>query len=66
MFEKHGRKAMPKHMWSDVVDSGEPSCAFYTATFERLFRVLVHPEARVRERQCESMGAPACVFEVAW
>ena len=48
------------------VDSGEPSCAFYTATFERLFRVLVHPEARVRERQCESLGAPACVFEVAW
>jgi len=48
------------------VESGEPSCAFYTATFERLFRVLVHPDARVRERQCESMGAPACVFEVAW
>ena len=46
--------------------SDVPSCAFYTATFERLFRVLVHPAARVKERQCEAMGAPACLFEVAW
>ncbi len=48
------------------VEAGEPACAFYTATFERLFRVLVHPGARVCERQCEAMGAPACVFEIAW
>lgn len=46
--------------------SGEPACAFYTATFERLFRELVHPAARVRELECEAMGAPACLFEVSW
>jgi divinyl protochlorophyllide a 8-vinyl-reductase len=48
------------------VVSDEPLCDFYAATFERLFRVLVHPGAMVREVACESMGAPACVFEVSW
>ncbi len=47
-------------------ESGEPACAFYSATFERLFRALVHPRATVRETACEAMGAPACVFEIAW
>lgn len=46
--------------------SQEPACAFYTATFERLFRVLVHANAHAREVACEAMGAPACVFEVSW
>lgn len=48
------------------VVSDEPSCDFYAATFERLFRVLVHPGTMVREVACESMGAPACVFTVHW
>ena len=48
------------------IAAGEPACAFYTATFERLFRVLVHPLARVREVECEAMGAPACRFEISW
>ena len=43
-----------------------PACAYYAATFERLFRVLVHPHAQVRETACEAMGAPACVFEIGW
>ena len=43
-----------------------PACAFYSATFERLFRALVHPRATVRETACEAMGAPACVFEIIW
>lgn len=44
----------------------EPACHYYAATFEHLFRVLVHPHARVRETACEAMGADACVFEIDW
>jgi divinyl protochlorophyllide a 8-vinyl-reductase len=41
-----------------------PACAFYRATFERLFRALVHPDARVSEvpRDCISDGQYA--FEI--
>lgn len=49
-----------------AVRADEPLCDFYTATFERLFRALVHPAATVRELACESMGAPACAFELRW
>lgn len=48
------------------VVADEPLCDFYAATFERLFRVLVHPASAVREVACEATGAPACVFEVRW
>ncbi len=43
-----------------------PACAYFSATFERLFRVLVHPGAEVRETACEARGEAACVFEVRW
>lgn len=43
-----------------------PQCHYYAATFERLFRALVHERARVVETACEACGAEACVFEVAW
>lgn len=43
-----------------------PACDYYAATFERLFRILVHPCAAVTEVACEAMGAPACVFEIRW
>jgi len=46
--------------------STRPVCAFYAATFQRLFRELVDPRASVVESACEAAGAPACVFEVAW
>jgi divinyl protochlorophyllide a 8-vinyl-reductase len=42
----------------------EPACAYYAATFERLFRVLVHPDARVTETECEACGGTHCRFEV--
>jgi divinyl protochlorophyllide a 8-vinyl-reductase len=45
---------------------GEPVCDFYAATFERLFSVLVHPQARVVEVECEAQGDAACVFELSW
>jgi divinyl protochlorophyllide a 8-vinyl-reductase len=45
---------------------GEPVCDFYVGTFERLFSVLVHPQARVVEVECEALGDSACVFELRW
>ena len=47
-------------------ESEAPACDFYAATFERLFRVLVHPAARVTETACEACGDDACQFEIEW
>jgi len=44
----------------------EPGCDFYAATFERLFRELVHPDALVVETHCEACGDAMCRFEVRW
>jgi divinyl protochlorophyllide a 8-vinyl-reductase len=44
----------------------QPGCAFYAATFERLFGALVHPAARVVETGCEACGDASCRFEVRW
>lgn len=44
----------------------QPVCDYYAATFERLFRVLVHPRATVVETDCEAAGAAACRFEIRW
>jgi len=48
------------------LDSVAPACDFYAATFERLFQVLVHPRAAVREVTCEACGDTACRFEIDW
>ena len=42
------------------------ACAYYAATFERLFQDLVSPRSRVQEIACEALGAPACSFEIRW
>jgi divinyl protochlorophyllide a 8-vinyl-reductase len=44
----------------------EPACAYYAATFERIFREVVATSARVAETECQANGAAACVFEVSW
>ncbi len=46
--------------------SEAPACGYYTAVFERLFRELVHPAARVDETACEACGAAACEFQIDW
>ncbi len=46
--------------------SAHPVCDYYAATFERLFRVLVHPGTRVTELTCEARGDDACRFELRW
>lgn len=43
-----------------------PACGYFAATFEGLFRELIHPEARVAETACQAAGAPACVFTATW
>jgi divinyl protochlorophyllide a 8-vinyl-reductase len=46
--------------------AGAPACDFYAATFEGLFRALVHREARVVEVACEACGDAECRFEIHW
>lgn len=46
--------------------SAGPACDYYAATFERLFRSLVHPRAEVREVACEACGDFECRFEIHW
>ncbi len=46
--------------------SDHPVCDYYAATFERLFRVLVHRDTRVTELTCEARGDDACRFELRW
>lgn len=42
----------------------EPACDYYAATFQALFRALVHPRVQVRETACEARGDAQCRFEV--
>lgn len=43
-----------------------PLCDYYAGTFERLFGVLVHPQASVVQTQCQAAGAAACRFLITW
>ncbi len=43
-----------------------PVCAYYAATFQRLFRVLVAPDAYALETGCRATGAETCRFEVRY
>jgi divinyl protochlorophyllide a 8-vinyl-reductase len=48
------------------VSADAPGCVYHAATFERLWRTLVSPHARVVETACCACGAPACRFELRW
>lgn len=48
------------------IRSDAPACDYYGASFERLFRVLVHPRSRAAETACQAQGADACTFQVDW
>ena len=43
-----------------------PVCDYYAATFEHLFRQLVHRDTRCIELSCEARGDDACRFELRW
>jgi len=51
---------------ADGQASQAPVCALYTGVFQRLFEVLVSPQAKAVETACCAMGAPACRFEMSW
>lgn len=46
--------------------SAQPCCSYYSATFERLFRELINPDATVTETACIATGADACSFEIRY
>ena len=46
------------------IEADRPVCDYYTATFERLFRVLVSPDSYAVETACRATGAEACRFEI--
>ena len=43
-----------------------PRCDYYAATFETLYRTLVHPRARVAILACAATGGDACRFDLDW
>ncbi len=43
-----------------------PSCSYFSATMERIFSVLVHPDTKVTETTCGALGALACTFVIDW
>lgn len=47
-------------------DAVAPACGFYAATFEVLFRELVHPASRAVETRCAATGAEFCEFRLSW
>lgn len=46
--------------------SAVPLCDYYAGTFERLHRVLVHPDAQCTELTCVAAGDAFCDFEIRW
>jgi len=49
-----------------LLSSEEPACAYFAATFERVFGAMLGQGVRVIETECEAQGATACIFEVRW
>ncbi|OYQ36580.1 bacteriochlorophyll 4-vinyl reductase [Niveispirillum lacus] len=45
---------------------GVPVCDFYVGAFERLYEVLIHPQAQAQETDCIAAGAPLCRFQIYW
>jgi divinyl protochlorophyllide a 8-vinyl-reductase len=43
-----------------------PQGEFYSGTFQRLFQVLVHSDARVSQTHCESIGDPCSRWQIRW
>ncbi|WP_245421822.1 bacteriochlorophyll 4-vinyl reductase [Rhodoplanes serenus] len=49
-----------------MTEAAAPLCDYYGATFQHLFRTLVHRAATVTETACQAAGASACRFEIRW
>ena len=48
------------------IQTDGPACAYFAATFERVFSAMLGLSVRVVEIACEAAGAKACVFRVSW
>jgi divinyl protochlorophyllide a 8-vinyl-reductase len=51
---------------SRSIETTEPACDYFGATFERLFQRLVSRRAVVVETACIASGDPACRFAIRW
>lgn len=51
---------------SRLLETHEPACHYYSATFERVFSAVLGPGVQVVETECEASGAPACLFHLRW
>lgn len=51
---------------SRALQTREPACDYFAATFERIFADLVSPRVRVTETECEAAGGRRCRFIVSW
>ncbi len=65
-FQPRLRLALTGSPICRLLQTEEPACHYFTGTFERLFREMLGPSARVFEIECAAAGAPACLFEVTW
>ncbi len=48
------------------ISAASTVCDYYAGTFERLYRVLVHPEARATESACQAAGAARCEIRIRY
>lgn len=65
-FAPHLRLRIARSPICKELRTEAPACAYFTATFERVFGEMLGPSLSVTETECAAMGAPACVFEVRW
>ncbi len=65
-FQPRLRLAVTDSPICRLLRTKEPACHYFAGTFERVFREMLGPSARVFEIECEAAGAPACLFEVTW
>jgi len=63
-LDRFNKETTIEHKRRQGLHTDTPACDFYGATFERLFPVLVHRNARVREVACAACGSDACRFEI--
>ncbi|MBO6673498.1 MAG: bacteriochlorophyll 4-vinyl reductase [Rhizobiales bacterium] len=49
----------------EVYPPGQP-CLYYTATFQGLFRALVHPDAQITDQGSTSPGGRQRIFRLDW
>jgi len=65
-FSPHLRLRIAGSPICKMLHTETPACAYFAATFERVFTEMLGPALSVAEVECEATGAPACVFEVRW